>query len=1531
MRPARHRRRRPRPLGLACILGGMLVSALLVASLGLLSDAARAPSASALAPFPPAEATTPQADGSVPASGVTMIGATPEESGAPGSNETWGVGKRGTKTVLVRYVEAGDEGSWGYGPALPSGFNLDEAPLAAAMTPRGAGAMLGTVSGSSGSEQALLVRAAGQPFVQAPLPSGEESLLGAKEELFPASKEGQEPMVAALEEENGETGALVVPVVATSEEHVGDRVLHWDGKGWSEEKIEVPGSLTDFRVLAIAASGPGNAWLLAQLAAHKGGLGLFRRVEESPGHWVWKPVSLEGGKASEPQPLTVPVQSGSEPRLTVSGTGDPPTPKAQLLAVTQHGVWVAGGRADLSGSEGAGTLLYLTPEGEVDAKLTASWCEKPGELPACTGELPEALTGGYSRMIAWPGGGGSEPYGRLVVTGLREGVSLRLQGTAFTTVLSFGGGATAEDDPGAQLGAAFSDPTDGWLGRSLLPIQLTPHPAASRLAPWPVTFRHPLYAIAPQPEAPVGSRSSEALAVGADGEVARYKPSEGWVPESLFGPGERVERGVQLRSVAWPRASRAYAVGDEGQMWLYRAEIGRWERDPATPINLRANLLGVAFQPGEPSRGYAVGTDQIGLGGVILRYGKTWTEESELPVQVQDAAFTSVAFAGSEALATYRRQPNPNVSVFTGGILVNDGSGWHVEELATNALEGAVPVAVAGLPDGGAAFIAEGGAGGRTVFERQAPGAPWQAVPVPTVDKGGSLALFREGSSLRAIIAGGGVGNLVLQPSLPSGYPPRLYEPISSESPGVETAIVLRQTAAGWSDESHEMDPTQKPEGNYQPYFDFPYRPDPIQAVMVNETGSEGWAVGGAIGPKSESELADTSDVERYPAESATPPGREVGTVPLHEVEKTWEEARLEEPLCKGSCASFAVGGHGVCEDPCAARARTGVGPVVWLAEALRLASRIGVGSFLYTGPSIAAGRTLTTATVPYPYAREYELAARIFGESPLASYVAVSPQDRAGRPESEGSESMFVQKLSGHLNATELSERGACVSEDHCQGAYYALTGQQQAGLKEQNGVRVLFLDESLREADPAQVEWVQRELAEAQSQKEAAIAVGDAKLAGESWAKPLIAALVGGEGCKPTAASSCASASAYFYDAPEEDVTGTLQAGAGSIPEFGSGTLGYEQARNESKSDFHGASGILLAQVELGGGRVQAATVKQTNRYPVMVRLEPVVGELGLEAKSGALLQRSHPVVFSGLARRPRAGGDGEEDSSQSSTAPYVPIPEECVGSACAGGIFPEYSFKSSNEEVGAFVKRNTESGSSLAVLQNAKGEPIRDEHSGLFCPFNQGETTITLETGGLKSSLRVVVQKGSVREPCGTVPLKEHKPTVEKGVEAPPPGESPEPAGATGSTPPLVPLPPAPALPTVHPAAPASPFIPLASLGAPPLAFVPPPIPTPARPTPPSGTSAVTSPIEVAEEEDEEEGATEQASNQAVAYRAPEHEPTPLYILGVVLLAAFAGAAIRRPRKGDRDVKVAYASLNSIRSQRHATRASRRRGRQ
>ena len=86
------------------------------------------------------------------------------------------------------------------------------------------------------------------------------------------------------------------------------QVLHWDGSKWTREAIAIPAkSEEDFRVLAIGASSPANAWLLGQLSSSSsypaGAVALFRRQEES-GHWSWKPVALSAGSGDgEAHPL----------------------------------------------------------------------------------------------------------------------------------------------------------------------------------------------------------------------------------------------------------------------------------------------------------------------------------------------------------------------------------------------------------------------------------------------------------------------------------------------------------------------------------------------------------------------------------------------------------------------------------------------------------------------------------------------------------------------------------------------------------------------------------------------------------------------------------------------------------------------------------------------------------------------------------------------------------------------------------------------------------------------------------------------------------------------------------------------------------------------------------------------------------------------------------------------------------------------------------------------------------------------------
>ena len=175
------------------------------------------------------------------------------------------------------------------------------------------------------------------------------------------------------------------------------------------------------------------------------------------------------------------------------------------------------------------------------------------------------------------------------------------------------------------------------------------------------------------------------MAVGADGEVARYIPGQGWVAESLLsGSGARAT--PTLRAVAWPEPGRAYAVGDGAAMWVWEKATELWQPDPGEPPNLaRANFTGIAFDPSDPSRGYAIGKQ-----GVLLGFGRQWTQE-ELPAGVNpEVNFTSISFAGEEAIATYKMplQKSGGKPSYSGGVLVNDGSGWRLDQGAEEALGG---------------------------------------------------------------------------------------------------------------------------------------------------------------------------------------------------------------------------------------------------------------------------------------------------------------------------------------------------------------------------------------------------------------------------------------------------------------------------------------------------------------------------------------------------------------------------------------------------------------------------------------------------------------------------------------------------------------------------------------------------------------------------------------------------------------------------------------------------------------------------
>jgi hypothetical protein len=468
---------------------------------------------------------------------------------------------------------------------------------------------------------------------------------------------------------------------------------------------------------------------------------------------------------------------------------------------------------------------------------------------------------------------------------------------------------------------------------------------------------------------------------------------------------------------------------------------------------------------------------------------------------------------------------------------------------------------------------------------------------------------------------------------------------------------------------------------------------------------------------------------------------------------------------------------------------------------------------------------------------------------------------------------------------------------------------------------VMVIVLDTPTLEA--TQEAWLQARLEEAADDDHV-----PAVVVGNEQPSPALSAILLNER---------ASASAYFFDDSGANVKTSVTYGSRPpIPAYGTGTLGYVQPPNERyEADSLGSSGFLLASVDT------AARSASTNIAPVSAHVIPNIGQLALDATDGVLLRRSQVALFEALARRPPGGvsiKNGNNGNELAGPDPYDHIPFDCQGPNCAFEVPIEYTFSSSNPEVGNFVAHDPSSSDPRQVLLNSKSEPVLDvprrgpdgelieedghlvnekgeaiplDQSGLFCAFNPGTTTISITTGGLTYSEPVTVQGGSVEYPCGTVPLKNPPPLVQPtkvGVSVPPP--------APASSPPTNPLvqsiapPPPPSPVAVHPKPPPSPPVLLPAvfplvqpLNGPQPAIVPPP-PTPTgQPTPPSGTSQVFS--NVPEEKREEESALELTSSKsAVMYDANQSGGPGPWILILVVIAAGAGAGIgRRGRSGAR----------------------------
>jgi hypothetical protein len=1447
----------------------------------------------------------------VPASQFEVIGSSEGEA----AGEAWAQGSIGAvpvnlggtsvsgAEVLLRYSNAAP--GWQVVPVDDASGNPIQFTWQASEVTHGGGIVL---TGTDGTNESVVTRDPGGAFSLAPPPPTGADGLHAGESLYPNSNI---PAVAAIDE-SGRVGALIAP---DSEDAPAPGVLHYLSGTWTREplcaefaaaKCKPPkGQLT---VDAVAASAPGNAWLIATVNSGSGPKAplLFQRQSAGPGAPVWievHPQSWMFGAGAPPQAGETASPIGTGPVLTASG----------------QGVWVD---MQIRGSgQGGDASVFVSPA--ATGALAGSWCF-PVTLCPGAGSLGAALPASYG-SFAWPGSGPTDP-GPRVVSGLANAALLeRSDGDA-----GFSYETTSGDAPGApggggtfgpggetltttatqqEGGAALATPTEGWLGSALTPphetpkvVHLTASLAGSALTVWPVPFGSPLLAVTGAPGAAPASATAQTLAVGVGGEIARYAPGQGWAPEFLYNSAG-VRQTPTLRGVAWPEPGRAYAVGDNGAMWLWRAETGLWEPDPAKPLNFHGNLNSVAFSPNDPSLGYAVGKQ-----GVLLAYGKTWTQQA-VPDAVAQAHFTSITFAGSEALVAYRML-TAGGGAEQGGVIVNNGSGWQVDP-GVQALLAQLPpgqttiTKVAGLPDGGAVAAGPG-----LVLERDSATSSWRFSAVPLADSANgnisALAAVRDGASVRALVSvdddpqsdPSGLDNLLWQnidnPPAPSpGQPPLLIGPDPIPSHG----FLMQETATGWVDEQHQDYPNLLSLGAGN--GDLPGWPDPVLALLVDPTGAHGWAVGGQTG-------GDELQVNGAPGAAAVVQTANVARLGGDLSPPTNASAPVALPQGQ---ASFAFGGGSGCAQACADLAAQQPGPDVWLKSAVASAAGIhGLRAFIYGGQRIGDNAQLDASS----FERELADYAGLLSSSSLPVYAAATSNDVGA---AIGGAAGFAQALGPHVPAGS-SPAGSPSPPPGT--AAYAFDSPGPEGT-----VRVIVLDysaNSISGGGGAQLQWLAGQLDSARAGGTPAIVVGGDDITDSN--APNAAA----DGAAVGQVLLAHGASAYlFYDANEQNVSEPIGSGQNKIPAFGSGTLGYVRPpTNEADAAaFLGASGFLLVSVD------DAHRDPATNRAPVSANLVPNTGALAIDAADGTLLRRSEVALFEGLARRPVGGSEwlgGAPGSEAMAPQPFTVLPETCLGAACGQFVKPQYVFSSSNPKIADFVAHDPNSTNPRQILQDSSGRPIPDATSGLLCAYNAGTTAVTISSGGLSYSEPVTVQAGSIQEPCGTTPVTPPPPPAPTPSPSPPsPAPSPAPVVPV---PVKIPVPPPPAAKPVPPPPPPRPPLPpppppharTAPLPLPPAAIaavaapavVPPKVllPVPgiaARPTPPTGfssvpvTSALTA--RVVEEERQEEEAVERARSQFSAYHPDDggNFVPGIALVIVVLAAAVAGAGLRgRPRR-------------------------------
>ena len=202
---------------------------------------------------------------------------------------------------------------------------------------------------------------------------------------------------------------------------------------------------------------------------------------------------------------------------------------------------------------------------------------------------------------------------------------------------------------------------------------------------------------------------------------------------------------------------------------------------------------------------------------------------------------------------------------------------------------------------------------------------------------------------------------------------------------------LLRETPAGWEDEERAAYA-----GDSQ---DKPLKVDPIAALDVGTNGS-GWALGGWSGEADDAGRG--SDANGDPARrSAKTCRRRACTATRLKATRRPRPVRTAAPIpMQSGVATFAVGGHADCVEPCSALADEGIAPDRNLSAALGEIAGLsaqpnGPRMLLYTG-----GRE-TPGEGSEPPAEADRYAQLMSGGGSLPVYPALSAGDSEGDEDS--------------------------------------------------------------------------------------------------------------------------------------------------------------------------------------------------------------------------------------------------------------------------------------------------------------------------------------------------------------------------------------------------------------------------------------------------------------------------------------------------------------------------------------------------